>query len=92
MEAIHTDGGSDIGALGIGSNVANADFYPNGGATQPGCSSHLCSHNRAVEFFAATITHNHMVGRQCITQTQITLNTCRGRELRMGNDDLSKTG
>ncbi|KAJ8714588.1 hypothetical protein PYW07_002813 [Mythimna separata] len=92
VEAIHTDGGSDTGALGIGSNVANADFYPNGGVTQPGCSTHLCNHNRAVEFFAATITYNHMVGRRCTTQSQISSDTCRGAELRMGNDDLTKSG
>ncbi|KAJ8714594.1 hypothetical protein PYW07_002819 [Mythimna separata] len=92
VEAIHTDGGYTVGGLGIGSNVANADFYPNGGISQPGCLTNLCNHNRAWEFFAATVTYNHMVGRRCTTSTQITLNTCRGAELRMGNDDLRKSG
>ncbi|CAH1637298.1 unnamed protein product [Spodoptera littoralis] len=92
VEAIHTDGGSSAGALGIGMNVANADFYPNGGVSQPGCSTNLCNHNRAVEFFAASVTYNHFVGRQCSNSIQVSTNTCRGNELRMGNDDLRKTG
>ncbi|XP_047029092.1 pancreatic triacylglycerol lipase [Helicoverpa armigera] len=92
VEAIHTDGGYTIGGLGIGSNVANADFYPNGGISQPGCLTNLCNHNRAWELFAATVTYNHLVGRLCTSQTQLTWNTCRGAQLRMGNDDLRKTG
>nr|XP_021186867.2 pancreatic lipase-related protein 2 [Helicoverpa armigera] len=92
VEAIHTDGGSSAGALGIGSNVANADFYPNGGTSQPGCLTNFCNHNRAVEFFAASVTYNHFVGRQCTSSLQVSANTCRGSELRMGNDDLRKTG
>ncbi|CAH0687765.1 unnamed protein product [Spodoptera exigua] len=91
VEAIHTDGGS-VGGLGIGSNVANADFYPNGGNSQPGCYTNLCNHNRAWELFAATVTYNHLVGRLCTTQSQLTWNTCRGAELRMGNDILTKSG
>uniref|UniRef100_A0A2H1V6E0 SFRICE_005135 n=1 Tax=Spodoptera frugiperda TaxID=7108 RepID=A0A2H1V6E0_SPOFR len=92
VEAIHTDGGSSTGALGIGMNVANADFYPNGGVSQPGCNTNLCNHNRAVEFFAASVTYNHLVGRQCTNTFQISSNTCRGNQLHMGNDDLRKTG
>ncbi|XP_022824519.1 pancreatic lipase-related protein 2-like [Spodoptera litura] len=90
VEAIHTDGG--VGGLGIGSNVANADFYPNGGNSQPACYTSLCNHNRAWELFAATVTYNHLVGRLCTTQTQLTWNNCRGAELRMGNDILTKSG
>ncbi|XP_047029091.1 pancreatic triacylglycerol lipase-like [Helicoverpa zea] len=92
VEAIHTDGGYTIGGLGIGSNVANADFYPNGGISQPGCLTNLCNHNRAWELFAATVTYNHLVGRLCANNSQLSLNTCRGAQLRMGNDDLRKTG
>ncbi|XP_035447526.2 pancreatic triacylglycerol lipase-like [Spodoptera frugiperda] len=92
VEAIHTDGGYTVGGLGIGVNVANADFYPNGGISQPGCLTNICNHNRSWELFAATVTYNHLVGRQCSSSTQITLNTCRGAELRMGNDILTKYG
>uniref|UniRef100_A0A2A4K4B9 Lipase domain-containing protein n=1 Tax=Heliothis virescens TaxID=7102 RepID=A0A2A4K4B9_HELVI len=92
VEAIHTDGGYTVGGLGIGSNVANADFYPNGGISQPGCLTNICNHNRAWELFAATVTYNHLVGRLCANNTQLTFNNCRGAELRMGNDDLRKWG
>ncbi|XP_068622452.1 phospholipase A1 member A-like [Battus philenor] len=90
VEAIHTDGGT-LG-LGIGSAVANADFFPNGGESQPGCVTSLCNHNRAWELFAATITHNHLVGKRCTNTVQISANTCRGNDLRMGNDILTKSG
>lgn len=90
VEAIHTDGGT--GGLGIGSAVANADFFPNGGNSQPGCMTSMCNHNRAWEMFASTVTRNHLVANQCSNTAQITANTCRGSTLNMGNDDLRKTG
>ncbi|XP_047996248.1 pancreatic triacylglycerol lipase-like [Leguminivora glycinivorella] len=93
VEAIHTDGGYTVGGLGIGSAIANVDFFPNGGISQPGCLTNMCNHNRAWELFAATVTYNHLVGQQqCSTNLQITWNTCRGSRLNMGNDDLRKTG
>ncbi|XP_063383420.1 pancreatic triacylglycerol lipase-like [Cydia fagiglandana] len=92
VEAIHTDGGYTVGGLGIGSAIANADFFPNGGISQPGCYTNICNHNRAWELFAATVTYNHLVGQQCTTNLQITWNTCRGARFNMGNDDLRKTG
>ncbi|XP_041980523.1 pancreatic triacylglycerol lipase-like isoform X2 [Aricia agestis] len=90
-ESIHTDGGS-VGGLGIGSAITDVDFFPNGGNSQPGCVTNMCNHNRAWRLFAATVTYNHLVGRQCTTTTQITWNTCRGDSFPMGNDDLNKRG
>ncbi|XP_023937368.1 pancreatic triacylglycerol lipase-like [Bicyclus anynana] len=90
VEAIHTDGG--IAGLGIGSAIANADFFPNGGNSQPGCYTSLCNHNRAWEFFASTVTRNHLVARQCSNSAQVSSNTCRGSNFNMGNDDLNKSG
>ncbi|XP_050350410.1 pancreatic triacylglycerol lipase-like [Nymphalis io] len=90
VEAIHTDGGT-LG-LGIGSAVANADFFPNGGNSQPGCVTSLCDHNRAWELFAATVTHNHLVGRRCSNMLQVSSNNCSGASLHMGNDILNKSG
>nr|AFI64310.1 neutral lipase [Helicoverpa armigera] len=92
VEAIHTDGGYTVGGLGIGTNVANVDFYPNGGISQPGCLTNICNHNRAWELLAATVSYNHLVGRLCANNTQLTFNNCRGAELRMGNNDLRKWG
>ncbi|XP_013183841.1 pancreatic lipase-related protein 2 [Amyelois transitella] len=90
VEAIHTNGA--ITGLGIGTAVGHADFFPNGGNSQPGCLTYICDHNRAWEFFAATVSYDHLVGRECSSSLQITLNTCRGGEFRMGNDDLTKFG
>ncbi|XP_061719861.1 pancreatic triacylglycerol lipase-like [Cydia pomonella] len=92
VEAIHTDGGYTIGGLGIGTAIANADFFPNGGISQPACLTNICNHNRAWELFAATVSYNHLIGRECSSNLQITLNTCRGQSLHMGNDDLRKWG
>ncbi|GBP72516.1 Pancreatic triacylglycerol lipase [Eumeta japonica] len=92
VEAIHTDGGYSVGGLGIGSAIAQVDFFPNGGISQPACYTNLCNHNRAWELFGATVSYNHLEGRLCSSSLQITWNTCRGVALRMGNDDLRKTG
>lgn len=90
VEAIHTDG-STMG-LGIGLAIANADFFPNGGNTQPGCATSLCNHNRAWELFAATVTYNHLVGTRCDNMLEVFLNICSGSSLNMGNVYLNKTG
>ncbi|XP_063539600.1 pancreatic triacylglycerol lipase-like [Cydia strobilella] len=91
VEAIHTDGGT-VGGFGIGTAIANADFFPNGGTSQPACITSICNHNRAWELFAATVSYNHLTGKECSSNLQISLNTCRGQSLQMGNDDLRKWG
>ncbi|KAM3965566.1 pancreatic lipase-related protein 2-like [Aphomia sociella] len=90
VEGIHTDGG--LTGLGIGSEIGNVDFFPNGGNSQPGCLTGICDHNRAWELFAATVTYNHLIGNECSSNFQITWNSCRGQEFPMGNDDLRKSG
>ncbi|KAI5651298.1 lipase domain-containing protein [Phthorimaea operculella] len=62
VEVIHTDGG--LTGLGIGSDLGNVDFYVNGGNSQPGCLTSICDHNRAWEVFAASIIHQHLIGRE----------------------------
>ncbi|XP_050350303.1 pancreatic lipase-related protein 2-like [Nymphalis io] len=90
VEAIHTDGG--VLGLGIGSAVADADFFPNGGNSQPGCLTSFCNHERAWQLFASSVTYNHFLGRECSNMLQVSLNSCRGKILNMGNDDLRKKG
>ncbi|XP_075979721.1 pancreatic lipase-related protein 2-like [Anticarsia gemmatalis] len=92
VEAIHTNGGYAIEGLGLGINVGDADFYPNGGIEQPGCYTNTCSHNRAWRFFASTVTRDHLVARRCSNIIQVNLGTCRGERYNMGNSDLTKSG
>ncbi|XP_047022597.1 pancreatic lipase-related protein 2-like [Helicoverpa zea] len=91
VEAIHTDGN----VLGIMNPSGNADFYPNGGKhPQPGCWTQgtSCSHGRATELFAATVRHNHLIGRQCPNIWEAELGTCNGASLHMGNGIVNKRG
>lgn len=91
VEAIHTDGG--VLGLGIGTQVGHADFFPNGGNSQPGCLTGICDHNRAWELFASTVTHNHLIANRCESSWQLTWNSCSGtNQLPLGNDDIRKFG
>ncbi|KAL0821160.1 hypothetical protein ABMA28_005779 [Loxostege sticticalis] len=88
VEAIHTNGGG----LGMIQKVADVDFFPNGGSQQPGCHTTVCNHGRSYELFAASVTNNNLIGRKCSSALQVALDTCKGSELPLGNDDLQKTG
>uniref|UniRef100_A0A2A4JG56 Lipase domain-containing protein n=1 Tax=Heliothis virescens TaxID=7102 RepID=A0A2A4JG56_HELVI len=90
VEAIHTNGGR----LGIFDRVANADFYPNGGRQQPGCSSvdYNCSHGRAYHLYASSVRYNRFVGRLCSNLNQAQNNQCTGSAHNMGNAVFSKRG
>lgn len=61
VDSIHTSAGTNIltGELGFTKAFADVDFYPNGGAKQPGCgilSGITCNHGRSVQFFEASIS------------------------------------
>lgn len=90
VEAIHTNG-RNIG-FGIKSAVANVDFFPNGGKSQPGCWIPSCNHSRAWKLFASSVTNNHLIGRQCENMQEVDKNNCNGVNLPMGNNNLNKTG
>ncbi|KAK2587791.1 hypothetical protein KPH14_003895 [Odynerus spinipes] len=54
VQVIHTNSGK----LGLTDNVGTADFYVNGGKSQPGCILDVlgnCAHSRAYEYFAESI-------------------------------------
>ncbi|XP_067040236.1 pancreatic lipase-related protein 2-like [Acropora muricata] len=62
VDVIHTD----MPLYGTPQNVGHIDFYPNGGADQPGCNSGLqeilagkrsCDHHRSPEYYIASV-HN----------------------------------
>lgn len=55
ISAIHTNGRAN----GIGEVIGDADFFPNGGRTQPGCQTGTgCSHTRAVSFYSKNFISN----------------------------------
>ncbi|XP_045770309.1 pancreatic triacylglycerol lipase-like [Maniola jurtina] len=90
VEGIHTDAGPNGIGIGFLTTVGDVDFYPNGGAAQPGCSTSQCNHQRAWEKFAASVTYNHLTGRRCSGTSEIVSDTCSGDVLSMGNADLTK--
>ena len=56
VDVLHTNGGNSLaGGFGLMDAVGTADFYVNGGETQPGCSSIGCSHNMVVSLYMETI-------------------------------------
>jgi Lipase len=67
VDVIHTCGG----LLAEESCVGHVDFYPNNGRrSQPGCDYYndivcYCSHSKAYEYFATSITNDRYVAQQC---------------------------
>lgn len=56
VEVMHTNGPLLLVAgAGIGAPIGDADFWPNGGSSQPGCLTNTCSHGRAVDFYGRKV-------------------------------------
>ncbi|XP_026751884.1 inactive pancreatic lipase-related protein 1-like [Galleria mellonella] len=93
VEVIHTDG-NGLFSNGLGTQLGDLDFFPNGGNSQPGCLSNSCDHNRAWQFFAASQRLNTFLAHCCNSMTQMKYNSCRGGGfIQMGgNTLLPKTG
>lgn len=86
VECIHTNGDS----LGLLEPFCTVDFYPNFGVNQPGCSImlDLCSHSRAWQYFAESLTAN-FTSNECDSMQQIKDEIpCNGTELIMGERDF----
>ncbi|XP_026315666.1 pancreatic triacylglycerol lipase-like [Hyposmocoma kahamanoa] len=90
VEVIHTE----TSTHGILNGVGHVDFYPHGGMDQPGCANDTaCSHNRAWELFAASLTHGRNIGYRCPSQREATSSEpCTGFTLAVGTNDLVKYG
>ncbi|XP_065073522.1 phospholipase A1 VesT1.02-like, partial [Ochlerotatus camptorhynchus] len=89
VEVIHTN----AGLLGFDLPIGQADFYPNGGRSQPGCGVDIagtCAHGRAFEFFAESIRTNpsRFNSVRCANYDQILNNNCvsSGANRNMGGD------
>ncbi|XP_049872957.1 lipase member H-like [Pectinophora gossypiella] len=87
VEVMHTN----TGLYGYTDPCGDADFYPNGGSSMPGCWINSCSHSRAHEYMAATVRYNHLLGRECATLRDAQRDRCTGDWNPMGNSDLNKS-
>ena len=78
VEIIHTNGDS----YGFMDPIGHIDFYPNGGSSQVGCNlfGDVCSHARAVEYYAESVNNDKFIGYKCENQ----LENCNGNSARMG--------
>ncbi|KAJ8735413.1 hypothetical protein PYW07_007033 [Mythimna separata] len=87
VEVIHTN----TGLLGYTDPCGDADFYPNGGSSMPGCFLNSCSHSRAYEYMDSSVKYNNLLANECATLRDATRNRCTGSLNPMGNSDLSKS-
>ncbi|ERL94834.1 pancreatic lipase-related protein 2 isoform X1 [Dendroctonus ponderosae] len=65
--------------LGFGIKMGDADYYPNGGSSQPGCGIDLagsCAHSRAYVYFAESLNSNKFIAKQCDTYSNFDRNRC----------------
>lgn len=90
VEVIHTE----VSEIGLPVLIGDVDFFPNGGVRQPGCRNIDCSHNRAWQLFAASLTHGGIMGYRCnsIDDAINYEDTCTGYSIVLGNNDLVKHG
>ncbi|XP_062555874.1 pancreatic triacylglycerol lipase-like [Armigeres subalbatus] len=76
VEAIYTN----AGVLGFNLPLGDANFYPNGGRSQPGCGIDIsgnCAHTRAHQYYAESIgSPLGFVGQRCASHEEITAGTC----------------
>ncbi|KAG4066223.1 hypothetical protein HA402_000447 [Bradysia odoriphaga] len=77
VECIHTNGPTlAIIGLGIGAAICDADYFPNGGQSQPGCLLNTCSHSRAVDFYVESIANNRFHALGCPDPNDISSRRC----------------
>lgn len=76
---IHTN----AGLLGFTEPIGQADFYPNGGASQKGCVMDvigICAHNRVIDLFVESLNqHNSLLAIKCPSYTSAMKNDCKAK-------------
>ncbi|KAJ8951115.1 hypothetical protein NQ318_021559 [Aromia moschata] len=81
VHVIHTNGG----LLGVSYASGHADYYPNGGSSQPGCILDIagaCAHARAYMYYAESVSkgENQFVSTHCSSYLLYRLGFCSARE------------
>ncbi|KAG5885410.1 hypothetical protein JTB14_031432 [Gonioctena quinquepunctata] len=75
VQAIHTNDGW----LGFNDVMGHADYYPNGGRSQPGCIFDIagsCAHSRAYAYYAESLIGNRFASRQCRSMSDYNKDIC----------------
>lgn len=87
VEIIHTDSTG----IGFPQPIGHVDHYPNYGSNQPGCSTTICNHVRAIDYFADSITRK-IESIVCSGYVDILRKDCHHGSLRarVGGEPLSR--
>lgn len=78
VQVLHTNSGK----LGFEESLGHADYWPNGGRVQPGCSSEedvdgMCSHRSAYFYFAESLKSGHFSSWYCKNYEQFKDGSCK---------------
>ncbi|XP_050342028.1 lipase member H-like [Nymphalis io] len=87
VEVIHTN----TFMFGYMDPLGDADFYPNGGSSMPGCLINVCSHSKGYEYMADSVKYNNLNANECNNLNDVKRNRCNGDLYPMGNSDLNKS-
>lgn len=91
VHVVHTN----TAFLGYVEPLGHADYYPNGGESQPGCGidfAGICSHGRAYEYFAESIKLSKFISHNCDTYENYKDGLCQNRDKsRLGQLEVDKT-
>ncbi|KAI8041251.1 lipase member H-A [Drosophila gunungcola] len=86
VEVVHTN----AGGVGTWKQLGHVDYYPNGGQTQPGCSSDSCSHERSFQLLAEMWSpENDFVSALCGSVESLGAASCRWSTHKMGQSEGS---
>ncbi|XP_014216720.1 inactive pancreatic lipase-related protein 1-like [Copidosoma floridanum] len=81
VEIIHTN----AGGLGFGFYIGDVDYWPNGGARQPGCGEDMsgsCAHGRAYMYYAESLENPDLwYAVKCNLYARFVIGKCNGNDV-----------